>query len=196
MGNQDYLYDETVTLTPLGPDHVPVMTRWVNDQAVLYNLAMLGGMAEDEEHDWLNRTRSSQRDLVLGIVRRSDSRYIGNVGLHGISPENQTAEYGIMIGERDCWGQGLGTAAGRLMLDHGFNRLNLRRIFLRVLDFNQRGTKSYEKLGFQFEGRQRQQVFREGRYFDMLYMGLMREEFNVRWADWRQAQTARYGIGE
>jgi len=196
MGKLEYIYDDLVALTPLGPDHVPVMTRWVNQQAVLFNLAMLGGFAEDEEQDWLSRTRASQRDLVLGIVRRSDDRYVGNIGLHGISPEHRTAEYGIMIGERDCWGQGLGTAAGRLMLDHGFNRLNLRRIALRVLDFNQRGVKSYEKLGFQFEGRQRQQYFREGRYFDLLYMGLLSEEFNERWADWRQAQAERYGIGE
>ena len=47
MGNLEYLYDELVTLTPLGPEHVAVMTRWVNEQAVVYNLAMLGGKAED-----------------------------------------------------------------------------------------------------------------------------------------------------
>jgi len=120
---------------------------------------------------------------------------VGDVGLNGVSAINSVAEYGIMLGERDCWGQGLGTAAGRLILDYGFNRLNLNRIFLRVMAYNDRGVQSYAKLGFQPEGRLRQHVWRDGAYHDLLFMGLLREEFNALWAEWRAGQRQRQGIG-
>jgi len=194
MGSTIFLADDLVALVPLEDQHVPTMVRWINDQAVLQYLMIPGRCTEDQEREWLQNLRNSQSDIVLGITVREDGRHVGNVGLHSISPTNQHAEYGIMIGERDYWGKGLGTAAGRLMLDYGFNQLNLHRIHLRVFSFNPRGISSYEKLGFQHEGRLREHVFRNGVHHDEIQMGLMREEFNEKWQDWRTKQRERYGL--
>jgi len=196
MGEQGVLYDDTVALVPLEDEHVPVMAGWINDAAVTQFLRPLRGISLAEEREWLKQLRQSDKDKVFGIVRRADSRLVGNVGLHRISSIHHRAVYGIMIGERDCWGQGLGTAAGRLMLDYGFNCLNRRRILLQVIEYNVRGIKSYERLGFQHEGRLRQHEWQNGAFHDMLYMGILRDEFNALWADWRKAQQQRYGIEE
>ncbi len=196
MGNTDFLYDDTVVLRPLERDDVPRLLGWINDQAVLHYLKVRGMMTAEQEEDWVERIRESTTDLVLGIERKEDRRFVGVVGLHGVKQIDRHAEYGIMLGDRKCWGQGLGTAAGRLILDYGFNRMNLHRILLQVLAFNPRGEKSYEKLGFVHEGRMREHEWKDGEYHDMVFMGLLREEFNERWVDWRKEQRKRYGIGE
>jgi RimJ/RimL family protein N-acetyltransferase len=84
---------------------------------------------------------------------------------------------GIAIGERDYWGKGYGTDAMRTILHYGFTEINLRRVTLTVFEYNPRAIRSYEKAGFRHEGRLRQFLNREGRRWDMLYMGILREEW-------------------
>jgi RimJ/RimL family protein N-acetyltransferase len=194
MPSTEYLYDDELALCPIEDADVPQMQRWVNDQAVLYYLGFYNGLSEAQDQNWLDHMRKSTSDYVYAIRLRRDNRHIGNTGLHGISGRERHAEFGISIGERDCWGSGYGTAAARLVVDHAFNRLNLHRVFLRVFSHNERAIASYKKLGFIEEGRLRQHQWREDGWVDTLYMGLLRDEFNEQWADWRAAQRERYGI--
>ena len=84
---------------------------------------------------------------------------------------------GIGIGEREFWGKGYGSDAIQLLLRYAFTELNLQRVSLTVFEFNQRAQRSYEKVGFRLEGRQRQIMQREGRRWDILYMGILREDW-------------------
>jgi RimJ/RimL family protein N-acetyltransferase len=83
-----------------------------------------------------------------------------------------------MIGDKTYWTQGYGTEAVRLLIKHGFNSLNLNRIFLRVFENNPRAIRAYEKAGFVHEGRERQAEFRDGRYIDVLLMSILKDEFS------------------
>jgi RimJ/RimL family protein N-acetyltransferase len=65
------------------------------------------------------------------------------------------------------------------MLEYGFQTLNFRRITLRVMAFNQRALKVYERVGFVLEGRLRQDAFRRGKYWDTLVMSILRSEWQV-----------------
>ena len=94
---------------------------------------------------------------------------------------SRDAFVGIGIGEREFWGRGYGTDAMELILRYAFAELNLRRVSLTVFEFNQRAVRSYEKAGFQLEGRQRQGMQREGRRWDILFMGILREEWMVKY---------------
>ena len=64
------------------------------------------------------------------------------------------------------------------MLIHGFETLNLNRIYLYVFETNLRAIHVYEKLGFATEGRLRQAIYRNGRYSDALLMSMLRSEWN------------------
>ena len=102
------------------------------------------------------------------------------IGLADLSLEHwsqRDAFIGIGLGERADWGQGYGTDAMRLILRYAFDELNLRRITLTVFEYNERAQRTYRKLGFQEEGRLRQRLNRYGRRWDMLFMGLLREEW-------------------
>jgi RimJ/RimL family protein N-acetyltransferase len=196
MAEIEFLYDDRVALTPVAEAHLPLLTRWINDPAVLHYLGMLGGVSEDRERGWIERVSKSSSDKVFGILLRAEQRLIGTLALHNVQNPEGHAEFGISIGEKDCWGQGYGTEAARLLLDWGFNRLALRSIFLRVSEFNARGMRSYAKLGFKPAGRLRRHSFRNGTQSDMLYMDLLPEEFNTLWAEWRKSQALRYGMPE
>jgi RimJ/RimL family protein N-acetyltransferase len=66
----------------------------------------------------------------------------------------------------------------RLLLKHGFETLNLHRIFLRVYETNPRAIRTYEKVGFVHEGRMRQALYRQGQYHDILLMSVLRPEWD------------------
>jgi RimJ/RimL family protein N-acetyltransferase len=118
--------------------------------------------------------RRSERDLVLVIETRA-GQLIGACGLHGISARSRTADLGIWIAEPH-WDQGYGTDAVRVMCRFGFREMNLQRIDLGVFDNNPRGMRAYEKVGFREEGRLRRAHFVDGRYVDLLLMGILAEE--------------------
>ncbi len=84
---------------------------------------------------------------------------------------------GIGLGERKYWSKGYGTDAMRIILRYAFTELNLHRVSLDTFEYNPRAIRSYEKAGFKIEGRVRQLLNREGRRWDVIYMGILREEW-------------------
>ena len=102
---------------------------------------------------------------------------MGNCGLFGIDWQNRFAEVGIHIGEKDFWDQGFGSKAMKLLLKHGFESLNLHRIWLRVFNDNQRAIRSYEKTGFVQEGVYREGQFTAGKYVDVIIMSMLATEW-------------------
>jgi len=116
----------------------------------------------------------------------ADDRPIGMVDLNDVSPGSFNCWVGIGIGERGAWGQGYGTDAMRVILRYAFDELNLHRVTLDVFGYNERAIRSYEKCGFKEEGRERQWLRRDGKYHDLVFMGILQEE-------WRKNQQ---DIGE
>jgi RimJ/RimL family protein N-acetyltransferase len=122
--------------------------------------------------------------LAYAIVERGTDRLVGFTTFSALDPDNGSVLFHITIGERDAWGRGLGTEATELMLEHAFDRLGLHRVGLSVFEFNQRAMRAYEKAGFREEGRSREAILRDGRYFDEVQMGILRDE----WLEHRQRQ--------
>ncbi len=92
-------------------------------------------------------------------------------------PTTASVLFHITIGEHDAWGRGLGTEATELMVGHAFERLVLHRVGLTVFSYNMRAIRAYEKVGFRIEGRLRDAIQREGRYFDEVQMGILADEW-------------------
>ncbi len=109
-----------------------------------------------------------------------DDKIIGGIELSGFDWVAGNAWVGIGLGERDTWGKGYGTDSMRVLLRYAFEVLNLNRVSLTVFEYNPRGVRSYEKAGFVEEGRGRQWLKREGRRWDMIYMGVLRSAWEAR----------------
>ena len=127
-------------------------------------------MTEASEREYLEQMYANDKNLVLGIWHKADHKLVGVTGLHSIDHINQTAEFGITIGEADYWSQGLGTEAITILVGHAFGRLNLRHVFLRVLGNNPRGKRCYEKCGFVERGRYPKYIFKDGAWHDEVLM--------------------------
>lgn len=130
--------------------------------------------------EWIEKNREKESDQVFQFMIRTlkDNVLIGDIGLE-VFWNHQDSFVGIGLGERSFWGQGYGTDAMRVLLRFAFGELNLKRVSLDVFEYNPRAIRSYEKAGFVYEGRQRQALEREGRRWDMVFMGILSEEWEA-----------------
>jgi RimJ/RimL family protein N-acetyltransferase len=119
-------------------------------------------------------------DILFSIRPLEDDRTVGFIELDGFDWQARSAWTAIGIGEAAYRGRGLGTDAMRVMIRFGFEQLNLNRITLNVFEYNQRALHSYEKCGYVEEGRTRQMLNRETRRWDLVYMGLLKEDWLAR----------------
>ena len=129
-----------------------------------------------DEERWFERQLEDQNSELFAI-ETADGVHIGNIGLHDVNCQHRHAQLGIVIGEKEYWGKGYGSDAVRTALRFAFETMNLHRVSLRVYEDNARAIRTYEKCGFQHEGRAREAIFRKGRYYDELRMGILRREF-------------------
>lgn len=106
-----------------------------------------------------------------------DNKFIGQCALFQFNSVARTCELGITIGDKDYWGQGYGREAVGLLLDYGFRFHNLNRVFLSVNGNNQRAIQAYCACGFKEEGRLRDHVWNDNAYTDLVYMGILRKEW-------------------
>ena len=114
----------------------------------------------------------------FSIRALDDDRLLGDINFDVINSwGSRDAFVGIGIGSRADWGRGYGTDAMNIGLRFVFTELNLRRVTLTVFEYNPRAIHSYEKAGFKLEGRMRGALLKDGARWDMLYMGILREEW-------------------
>jgi RimJ/RimL family protein N-acetyltransferase len=104
---------------------------------------------------------------------------IGNIALFDFDWRIRMAELGVLIGDKEYWNKGYGTEAVGLLIKHAFATLNLNRVFLRVYQTNPRAIRAYEKAGFVHEGRFRQAHYHDGEYVDVIFMSVLRSEWQA-----------------
>jgi len=130
---------------------------------------------------WFEREQNKEEpDYLLFLIRTlEEDKVIGDIGLEDPNHHGD-AFVGIGIGEPDYWSKGYGSDAMQIILRYAFQELNLHRLSLDVFEYNPRAIRSYQKVGFQVEGRYRQSLNREGRRWDMIFMGITRQEWLAR----------------
>lgn len=174
-----FLIGTKIYLRPLDRSDAPVIVPWVNDQDVLRTLMLYRPVTLHAEEEFIEESARDERQLVLGIALRQSDQLIGATGLNQIDFKDSHANFGIFIGMKSEWGKGYGTEATYLIVDFAFKTLNLNRVSLRVYEYNQRGIRVYEKLGFKREGILRQEHYHDGRRWDTLIMAVLREEWET-----------------
>lgn len=141
---------------PLRSDLIDTYSRWVNDLAVTRTLSLpcLPHTREKQEQ-WLAGALVSQDDVIFTMYVLDDMRPIGNIGLHDVDHDSGSADFGIVIGERDAWNKGYGTESTRMMVSYGFDVLGLNNIQLETYGNNPGAVKAYERAGFKLVGARR-----------------------------------------
>ncbi|MFC4456482.1 GNAT family protein [Deinococcus sonorensis] len=136
----------TLTLRPLQPGDEETAVIWAASREFCDAIGWTPDLAPRKVRDhwrWLI-SGPDPAFLRLGIVW--GDQLIGYTDLAGLTPE--TAEYGIALGDPAQWGQGLGTWAGQLMLQHAFEGLQLDTLSAEALASNLRSQGMLRRLGF------------------------------------------------
>ena len=167
-----------ITLRELSRDDLPTINRWRRDPVVADGVAAPPRfIGVDVDVQWYEDYLTRRGREVRCVVCLADSgQLVGMVSLTGIDYVHRNAEFHIMIGERDSQNRGIGTAAARAMVRHGFFDLNLHRIYVHVLRSNVRSIRMFQKAGFREEGIIREGAYKRGRYCDLVLMGLLESE--------------------
>lgn len=175
------LIGKKVRLRAIEREDLPNCVRWLNDRDVTEFLLQSSPMSQAMEEKWfddqLSISPTSGQVLVIEAQVGADWVHIGNTGLHHIEQVTREAEFGIFIGEKSYWNQGFGREATLLTLKHGFEDLNLNRIYLHVFEMNPRGIAAYKAAGFVQEGTLREAVYKNGRYYNVLVMSVLHSEW-------------------
>lgn len=154
-----------------------MLVAWLNNPEIRPFLRVgrfpLNGLSEVE---YIRKLSSSKTDIVLMVVERSSGRPIGVTGLHAIDTIDRRATFGIMIASPEHRGRGMGTEVLRALARHAFRWLNLHKLELEVYASNARAIACYAKVGFIEEGRLRERTYIDGKYEDVVLMGLLDRE--------------------
>jgi len=175
------LSGRTVYLSPMNIEDAETYISWINDPKTSDGLGSTGSGAYtlESERKWMLEQAGPYQ---FAIVRLNDNTLLGNCGFNNINQRNQNAEVGIFIGEAEERGKGYGTETMELLLEYGFNELNLNNIMLKAFAFNERAIACYKKAGFAEFGRRHQANYINGAWQDKVYMEVLRDEWRSRHA--------------
>lgn len=167
---------DKVSLRPITAEDTENIVRWRNDPEVVKNFIFREPFTAEMHRHWLE-SRVATGEVVQYIILAGEQRRpVGSVYFRDIDRLNESAEYGIFIGESAQRGQGIGSKTARLFSDFGLELLGLHRISLRVLDGNDIARRSYEKVGFKVEGVFRDMVKLDGGFRDVIFMAKLSGE--------------------
>jgi len=127
---------------------------------------------QDQVRTHLARVAAADDRADWAIVDRATEKYLGEIVLNDLDAVNAAMNVRVALAPA-ATGHGYGTEAMTLVLDHGFIDLRLHRVSLDVYDFNERAQRSYRKAGFSVEGRRRDTLRWDGRWFDSILMSVL-----------------------
>lgn len=175
-----FIPGQKIYLRPFEVADAKDVCRWMNDREVLRFISKTVPLNLFREEEFLKTLYRDEENFHLGIVARRSNKLIGRVSLLGIHTVSRHAELQLIIGEKAYWGKGYGREADLLMVDHGFQSLNLNKIYAYILSGHGASLKIVQDLGFTEEGILREHVYRDGLYQDLHVLAVLRRDYKGR----------------
>jgi RimJ/RimL family protein N-acetyltransferase len=150
-----------------------------NDDATLARLTDILHVSEAQQEAWFQSVSTSRTSRRYVARRREDDAFVGVFRIDRIDPLNRNAYVGADVAP-GLRGQGYGAEMFGYFLRYLFEQCGLHRVALVTLETNAPALSLYRKLGFVEEGRERQAIFRDGRFQDLVAMGLLADEWRAR----------------
>lgn len=171
---------DRIYLSPLDINDAEKYVKWMCDKKVsdgIHSTAKIQNV--ESEKNWIMKELESGR-YTFAVVLKENDELIGNASIMNLNQRDRTATLGIFIGEEDFRGKGYGQEVLNLLLDYGFNILNLHNIDLGVFSFNEGAINCYKKVGFKEYGRRREVYYLNGKYHDEILMEILEDEYRSR----------------
>lgn len=171
------LEGKNVYLSPMKMDDLEMYVKWMNDREVTDGTNSTCKIINDfSEKAWMEKILD-RAQYTFSIMLKENDTLIGNCGIMNPNFIHGTAEIGILIGEEENRGRGLGEEVIELLLDYGFNQLRLHNMNLGVFSFNEQAIACYQKLGFKEYGRRHESYFLDGKWHDEIDMEILEKDY-------------------
>lgn len=179
-----FLQGERLYLRPLTEkDCENDYVMWLNDEQVCHgNSHHVFPYTFESSLEYVRYANQTRDNLILAIVSNDNDKHVGNIALQDIHRVYRSAEFTILLGDKEVWGKEYGKEAGRLLCSHGFAALNLNRIGCGTFENNVAMQKLAAHLGMKEEGRRRQAAFKDGKYLDVIEYGVLKVEYEAYFA--------------
>lgn len=174
-----FLIGKKVGLRGFHKEDLTLLSKWLCDQAVTQYLEMGAKPYTENDLDAVYKEATASNAVVFTVCDLKSGKPIGTAGFYLINWQGRRTQYRILLGDADYLGKGYGTEVNKLLVEYGFSRLNMHTIYLGVNAENQGAYKSYLNAGFKEEGRQRDFVYNNGRYYDSICMSILSTEYKV-----------------
>lgn len=166
-----------IYLSPVSLEDAEIYTKWLNDTNISDGLGSTHKVVSLEgEKEWLSNVLK-KGDYTFAIIKRDENTLLGNASIMDVNPVCRIGTLGIFIGEQKERNKGYGAEALKLLLDYGFNILNLNNINLAVFSFNKNAIACYKKIGFKEYGVRHECYFLNGKYYDEILMEILRKDY-------------------
>jgi RimJ/RimL family protein N-acetyltransferase len=116
-------------------------------------------------------------DYELAVELKQENKVIGGCRMN--KETDIQAHLGFLFNQK-YWGYGFATETAKALVDFGFSKLNVHRIFAHCFIDNLASVKVLEKVGLVCEGRLRENMMSEGKYSDTFVYGILRHEWESR----------------
>lgn len=181
-----FLHGKKVGLRPVLKSDLPFLVCWINDPDVRNFLSTYLPQTEGAEEEWLSQMSKRDEHSITLVIALKDGTPIGMMGIHKINWRDRVATTGSFIGEKENWGKGYGTDAKMALLGYCFNTINIRKVCSEAIEFNGRSIAYSKKCGYEEEGRRKEHIFRNGRYWDLVQLAVFREGFEEAWSKYQE----------
>ena len=181
------LVGELIQLRALEPEDLNKLYKWENDSSIWSVSGTLVPFSKFVLEEFVTQAHQdiyTNKQLRLMIdLRYFDNeddeaghvRSIGCVDLFEFDPKNKRAGLGILIADRAVRGKGFATEALHLVVDYGFNILDLHQLYSNVRADNESSVALFKKLGFEITGLKQDWVYDHGKFYDEYTMQLIRK---------------------
>jgi RimJ/RimL family protein N-acetyltransferase len=168
----DKLESERLELIPMNESFCSASyLNWLNDSEVNKYLESGSDYKMDSLRKYIRQAIKNNL-FFWAICIKCNGKHIGNIKIDPIHPIHGLGEYGILIGEKSEWGKGYAYEASKLVIDHCFYTLGIRKINLGVVEGNISAVNLYKKLGFTIEGLYKNHIVYDLKYHNSLRMAL------------------------
>ncbi|MFA6551004.1 MAG: GNAT family N-acetyltransferase [Patescibacteria group bacterium] len=172
MKNEEKIMGERIYLRKLNlADVSQAYCDWLND-AEVNKLLYVKSWTMSGLKDYVAQRLKNSNCFFAGIFDKKNDLHIGTIKLEPINWRKQEAKLGLVIGNKNYWGKGIGTEATKLMVGHAFKKMGLKKIKLSVHLENKPAIGVYEKAGFKVDAIKKS-AEQAGRLFDRLMKSLV-----------------------
>lgn len=185
--NRSLFEGEMVRLSPLDAERdADTIARWTLDSGYLHQISMQPAcplspaQVRKQLQEKAKPPDGFNRAFEPAIRSKDADRLVGLARLERIQWTHGTGWLTISIGDPADRNRGYGGDALGLLLRYAFRELNLHRLTAAVGEDNAGAQRFLQRAGFSVEVRRRQAIYRAGRRWDSLYLGLLREEWEAR----------------